>query len=215
MIWPLTLVFWRRGTRLGSSLQVPAWLWPWLFCSQLWDLLSKRRWVTHVWIKAAGWLHYQMDALYWASLNSSVLSTLLYLFYFMSVIPFISPFSCCSRSLRPSASISLTTHLFPAPAHLGSSLQLCCTLQPFLQLIPSAIASLPSQHVAIAPSRSLGTSYGFMQILLQNESAVLGGGEGRETFRNCVPRHHQDTMWNVQLLHGIGNILHLMFCLKT
>lgn len=112
----------------------------------------------------------------------------------MSVIPSISPFSRCSRSLRPSASVSLTTHLSPALAHLGSSLLLCCTLQPFLQFIPSAMASLPSQHVAIAPSRSLVTAYGFMQILLRNESAVLGGGEGRKTFRNCVPRHHQDAM---------------------
>lgn len=81
-------VFWRRGRGLGSSLQVAAWLWPWLFCSQLWDLLSRKRWVARVWTRAAGWLCCQMDALHRASLSCNVLYTLLYLLPFHVGNPF-------------------------------------------------------------------------------------------------------------------------------
>lgn len=144
-LWWLGLspVFWRRGRGLGSSFQVAARLWPWLFWSQLWDLLSRKRWVARVWIRAAVWLHYQMDALYWAALTGMSFPLYCICYYFMSVIPSVSPFSRCSCSLCPSANVPLTTHLSPAPAHLGSSLLLCCccSLQPFLQLTPSAVAS--------------------------------------------------------------------------
>lgn len=174
-------VFWRRGRGLRSSLQVAAWLWPWLFCSQLWDLLSRKRWVAHVWSRAAGWLHFQMDALHWASLTCNVLYTLLYLYHFMSIIPSVSSFPHSSLSLCPSASLPLTTHLSPASAHLGSFLLLCCTSQPFLQLTPPAMASPSFPICCNCPIQIFDDSVCFYANISAKQISCLGR-EGRESI---------------------------------
>lgn len=129
---------------------------------------------------AAGQQHYQAHTT--VKDDQFRVSFLLYCvsYHLMSAITSVSSFSHCSYSLRPSANLPLAVHFFPAPAYLSLSL-LHAPACPFsLLLLPWLL--LPSRHVAIASSSSLVMAHAFLQILMQNKSAVFRGR--KKVFRS-------------------------------